>query len=98
MREALDAPALRRSASDGFRRTAFKGIAGRSGETCRPPASAGTSAATPAGATGITSHLVHGGTLERAAAFAGHASTRTTQPYDRRREVVESDEIERVKY
>ncbi|HVT58975.1 MAG TPA: tyrosine-type recombinase/integrase [Thermoanaerobaculia bacterium] len=49
-------------------------------------------------ATGITSYLVHGGTLERAAAIAGHASTRTTQLYDRRRELVEPDEIERVKF
>jgi integrase len=32
-------------------------------------------------ATGITSYLVHGGTLERAAAIAGHASTRTTRKY-----------------
>ncbi|HVT61626.1 MAG TPA: tyrosine-type recombinase/integrase, partial [Thermoanaerobaculia bacterium] len=49
-------------------------------------------------ATGITAYLVHGGTLERAAAIAGHASTRTTQLYDRRRELVEPDEIERVKF
>jgi hypothetical protein len=41
---------------------------------------------------------VHGGTLERAAAIAGHASTRTTQLYDRRRELVEPDEIERVRF
>jgi hypothetical protein len=31
-------------------------------------------------ATGIPTYLVHGGTLERATAIAGHASTRTTQP------------------
>ena len=49
-------------------------------------------------ATGITNYLLHGGTLERAAALAGHASTRTTQLYDRRRELVEPDEIERVKF
>jgi hypothetical protein len=42
--------------------------------------------------------LLHGGTLERAAAIAGHASTRTTQLYDRRHELVEPDEIERVKF
>jgi hypothetical protein len=36
-------------------------------------------------ATGITNYLLDGGTLERAAAIAGHASTRTTQLYDRRR-------------
>jgi site-specific recombinase XerD len=49
-------------------------------------------------ATGITNYLLNGGTLERAASIAGHASTRTTQLYDRRRELVEPDEIERVKF
>ncbi|HXO19435.1 MAG TPA: tyrosine-type recombinase/integrase [Thermoanaerobaculia bacterium] len=49
-------------------------------------------------ATGITNYLLNGGTIERAAAIAGHASTRTTQLYDRRRELVEPDEIERVKF
>jgi len=48
-------------------------------------------------ATGITSYLTNGGTLERAAAIAGHASTRTTQLYDRRRDLVEPDEIERIR-
>jgi site-specific recombinase XerD len=47
-------------------------------------------------ATGITAYLFNGGTLERAAAIAGHASTRTTQLYDRRRELVEPEEIERL--
>ena len=37
-------------------------------------------------ATGITAYLKNGGTLENAAAMANHASTRTTQLYDRRRE------------
>ena len=36
-------------------------------------------------ATGITAYLKNGGTLEKAAAMANHASTRTTQFYDRRR-------------
>ena len=35
-------------------------------------------------ATGITAYLKNGGTLEKAAAMANHASTRTTQLYDRR--------------
>ncbi len=35
-------------------------------------------------ATGITAYLKNGGTLENAAAMANHASTRTTQLYDRR--------------
>lgn len=34
-------------------------------------------------ATGITAYLNNGGTLEKAAAMANHASTRTTQLYDR---------------
>jgi len=37
-------------------------------------------------ATGITAYLKDGGTLEKAAQMANHASTRTTQLYDRRRE------------
>jgi sugar/nucleoside kinase (ribokinase family) len=37
-------------------------------------------------ATGITADLKDGGTLEEAAAMANHASTPTTQLYDRRRE------------
>src|SRR6202045_2324510 len=37
-------------------------------------------------ATGITAYLRNGGTLEKAAAMANHASTRTTQLYDRRRD------------
>jgi site-specific recombinase XerD len=47
-------------------------------------------------ATGITAYLKNGGTLEKAAAMANHASTRTTQLYDRRREVLTLDEVERV--
>jgi hypothetical protein len=38
----------------------------------------------------------NGGTLERAAAMANHASTRTTQLYDRRRDDVGLDEVERI--
>ena len=47
-------------------------------------------------ATGITAYLKNGGTLERAAAIANHASTRTTQLYDRRTDEVNLDEIERI--
>jgi site-specific recombinase XerD len=47
-------------------------------------------------ATGITAYLKNGGTLEGAAAIASHASTRTTQLYDRRSDQVTLDEIERV--
>jgi site-specific recombinase XerD len=47
-------------------------------------------------ATGITAYLKNGGTLEKAAAMANHASTRTTQLYDRRTDEVSLDEVERV--
>jgi integrase/recombinase XerC len=47
-------------------------------------------------ATGITAYLKNGGTLEKAAAMANHASTRTTQLYDRRPDEVSLDEVERV--
>ena len=47
-------------------------------------------------ATGITAYLKNGGTLERAATMANHASTRTTQLYDRRPDEVTLDEVERV--
>jgi site-specific recombinase XerD len=48
-------------------------------------------------ATGITAYLENGGTLENAAAMAGHASTRTTQLYDRHRDRLTLDEVERVR-
>jgi integrase/recombinase XerC len=47
-------------------------------------------------ATGITAYLKNGGTLEKAAAMANHASTRTTQLYDRRSEEMSLDEVERI--
>ncbi|MFM0016722.1 tyrosine-type recombinase/integrase [Paraburkholderia sediminicola] len=47
-------------------------------------------------ATGITAYLKNGGALENAAAMANHASTRTTQLYDRRRDDISLDEVERI--
>ncbi len=47
-------------------------------------------------ATGITAYLKNGGTLERAATMANHASTRTTQLYDQRSDDITLDEVERV--
>ena len=47
-------------------------------------------------ATGITAYLKNGGTLEKAAVMANHASTRTTQLYDRRRDEMSLDEVERI--
>ena len=48
--------------------------------------------------TGITTYMENGGTLEMAARIAGHASTTTTQLYDRRDSKVKLDEIERIHY
>lgn len=41
--------------------------------------------------------LKYGGTLENAAAMANHASTQTTQLYDRRRDDISLDEVERIR-
>jgi integrase len=48
-------------------------------------------------ASGITAYLRNGGTLENAAVMANHASTRTTQLYDRRRDEISLDEVERIR-
>jgi len=47
-------------------------------------------------ATGITAYLKNGGTLENASAMANHAPTRTTQLYDRRRDDMSLDEVEKI--
>ena len=47
-------------------------------------------------ATGITTYLMNSGKLEHAQVMAAHSSTRTTQLYDRRRDEVSLDEIERI--
>jgi site-specific recombinase XerD len=47
-------------------------------------------------ATGITAYLKNGGTLEKAAYMANHASSRTTQLYDRRRDETSLDDVERI--
>jgi site-specific recombinase XerD len=47
-------------------------------------------------ATGITVFRKLGGSLENAALMANHASTRTTQLYDRRADCVTLDEVERI--
>ena len=47
-------------------------------------------------ATGITAYLKNDGTLEKAAQMANHASTRTTQLYDRRSDDISLDEVERI--
>ena len=48
-------------------------------------------------ATGISAYLRNDGQLDKAAQMAAHASTRTTQLYDRRRDEVSLDEVERIR-
>ena len=47
-------------------------------------------------ATGITTYLSNGGTLEHAQRIAGHASPKTTKLYDRTADTITADEIERI--
>ena len=48
-------------------------------------------------ATGITAYLKNSrSSLDKAAAMANHASTRTTQLYDRRHDEINLDEVERI--
>ena len=46
--------------------------------------------------TGITADHENGGTLEKARQMAAHASTRTTQLYDRREDRVTLDEVVKI--
>ncbi len=48
-------------------------------------------------ATGITTYLQNGGMLEHAQTLANHESPRTTKLYDRTREELSFDEVERIK-
>jgi site-specific recombinase XerD len=47
-------------------------------------------------ATGITIYLKNGGTLEKAQYMAGHESSRTTGLYDRRKDEITLDDVERI--
>jgi integrase/recombinase XerD len=49
-------------------------------------------------ATGITTYLENGGTLEHAQSIANHESPRTTKLYDRTREELTFDEVARIKF
>jgi integrase len=49
-------------------------------------------------ATGITAYLQNGGTLEHAQQIAAHQSPRTTKLYDRTRDEISLDEVERIKF
>lgn len=46
--------------------------------------------------TGITTYLANGGGIEKAQRFAGHASPTTTKLYDRTKDELSLDEIERI--
>jgi len=48
--------------------------------------------------TGITNFMENGGAIDVAAGIAGHASTKTTQLYNRSVQKVQRDEIERVRF
>jgi integrase/recombinase XerD len=47
-------------------------------------------------ATGITQYLLNGGKLEHAQHMAAHESSRTTGLYDRRKDDITLDEVERI--
>jgi site-specific recombinase XerD len=49
-------------------------------------------------ATGITAYLQNGGTLEHAQQIAAHQSARTTKLYDRTKDEISLDEVERIKF
>lgn len=48
--------------------------------------------------TGVTTYLENGGSLEYAQYMAGHADVRTTKLYDRRKQNITKDEVERIHY
>ena len=48
-------------------------------------------------ATGITAYLSNGGALEHAQEVAAHESPRTTKLYDRTKERLTQDEVERIR-
>ena len=48
-------------------------------------------------ATGITTHMQNGGTLEHAQQIAAHESPRTTKLYDRTQDEISLDEVERIR-
>jgi len=49
-------------------------------------------------ATGITAYLQNGGSLEHAQQIAAHQSPRTTKLYDRTKDEISLDEVERIKF
>jgi hypothetical protein len=51
----------------------------------------------PPALTGITAYLSNGGALEHAQEMAAHESPRTTKLYDRTKERLTQDEVERIR-
>jgi integrase len=49
-------------------------------------------------ATGITTYLNNGGTLEDARIMANHSNSTTTKLYDRTKDVAKVQEIQRLKF
>jgi integrase/recombinase XerD len=49
-------------------------------------------------ATGITADMLNGGTLEHAQQIAAHQSPRTTKVYDRTKDEISLDEVERIQF
>jgi site-specific recombinase XerD len=49
-------------------------------------------------AAGITAYLANGGALEHAQTMAAHESPRTTKLYDRTKDRLTQDEVERLDY
>ena len=47
-------------------------------------------------ATGITTYLENGGTIEKAQQIAAHESPKTTKLYDRTNDQITLDEVERI--
>ena len=47
-------------------------------------------------ATGITTYLENGGTIEKAQQIAAHESPKTTKLYDRTSDQITLDEVERI--
>ena len=67
-----------------------------------PPASCAAGIHAPIGnhtfrATGITAYLGNGGALEHAQSMAAHESPRTTKLYDRTKDRLTQDEVERIR-
>jgi hypothetical protein len=66
--------------------------------SCRPPLPEVSPPAAKAFATGITAYLQNGGTLEHAQQIAAHQSPRTTKLYDRTKDEISLDEVERITF